>query len=197
MIKGKGSSFERQVCNQLSLWWSQGERTDLFWRTANSGGRATVRAKRGEKTRSHYGDICATDPDAQILIDTICLELKRGYNKDTVSDLLDKSTHARKQTYHAWFEKIAATSKLANTVSWALIARRDKREAVIYTPLPFLMRLVDLGAFHLKLDESQPFIMLRAVGLEEEIAGMRLDTFFGGVSSDHVVGLKRVNRNVG
>src|SRR3954464_11883516 len=87
---GKGASFERDLCKRLSLWWTDGERDDVFWRTSQSGGRATSRTKKGKKTKNSYGDICAVDPIGQPLLDLITFEVKRGYNKDSFTDLLDK-----------------------------------------------------------------------------------------------------------
>lgn len=194
----KGADFERHICIQLSRWWSRGERSDIFWRTAGSGARATTRKKKGLSTKGSYGDLNAIDQSGQVLIDTVCIELKRGYHKDTISDLLDKTKRAKKQTYEAWIEKLIETTKAAKAESWFLIVRRDRRESLIYTPLPFLMRLVDAGAFHYKLDESQPFLMLRATGFPEEIAAMHLTTFFQGVSADHIYALRtKEQRHVG
>jgi len=55
--KEKGASFERQVCRDLSGWISKGERDDLFWRSAMSGGRATAGAKHGILRPTQTGDI--------------------------------------------------------------------------------------------------------------------------------------------
>jgi hypothetical protein len=60
--KAKGAQFEREVCKALSLWISDGKREDIFWRSAMSGGRATVAAKRGAKLSAQVGDISAVDP---------------------------------------------------------------------------------------------------------------------------------------
>ena len=73
--KGKGSSFERRVCADLSLWVSGGTRKDLFWRTAMSGGRATVHRKSGVLLRQS-GDICAVAVEGHKLVDLFHLELK-------------------------------------------------------------------------------------------------------------------------
>lgn len=40
--KQKGASFERDICRALSLWITKGDKSDLFWRSAMSGGRATL-----------------------------------------------------------------------------------------------------------------------------------------------------------
>lgn len=59
--KGKGSSFERQVSKDLSRWISDGERSDLFWRSSQSGGRATIMYRKGENAKSQVGDLSAID----------------------------------------------------------------------------------------------------------------------------------------
>jgi hypothetical protein len=74
--KGKGNAWERQVCKDLSLWYTQGKMADVFWRSAMSGGRATVRAKK-DKTLAHVaGDICAVHSSGQPFIDRFYVECK-------------------------------------------------------------------------------------------------------------------------
>lgn len=73
--KGKGSAFERKVCKLLSKWVSRGKRTDLFWRTAMSGGRATVERRKGVVVRQ-AGDICAVTPDGHAFTDHWYVECK-------------------------------------------------------------------------------------------------------------------------
>jgi hypothetical protein len=46
----KGSSFEREIAKLLSLWWSEGMRDDVFYRSHASGGRFTMRRKSGKDT---------------------------------------------------------------------------------------------------------------------------------------------------
>ena len=75
----KGSSFERKICKALSLWVSNGEHEDLFWRTAMSGGRATVARKKGRSVRQS-GDICAVDKDGHPFTDKWYIETK-AYKK--------------------------------------------------------------------------------------------------------------------
>ncbi len=74
--KSKGSSFEREVCKKLSYWISGGNEDDLFWRSAMSGGRATVSAKKGKKLNRHAGDITATAPEGHVLTDYWFVECK-------------------------------------------------------------------------------------------------------------------------
>lgn len=73
---GKGQAFERQICKALSLWVSGNERDDLFWRSAMSGGRATIGKRAGINRAAHAGDIVATDPLGHLLTDTWYIECK-------------------------------------------------------------------------------------------------------------------------
>ena len=79
--KAKGAAFERKVCKGLSQWVSGGERDDLFWRSAMSGGRATVGHKTQGRTRvAQAGDISSVDPEGNVLTDIFCIECKSVKN---------------------------------------------------------------------------------------------------------------------
>lgn len=89
--KAKGASFEREVCTQLSLWLSVGARKDLFWRSAMSGGRATIRQKKGEKPVSQHGDISAVDPLGHLLTDHFYIECKNYKDLNLTAFLLKQT----------------------------------------------------------------------------------------------------------
>lgn len=131
---GKGSAFEREICTKLSLWWTDGENDAVFWRTANSGGRATTRGKKGKGTKGQHGDIAAIDPIGEPFTRLLTIEIKRGYNRFTIADLLDKPAGAAKQKYEEWFEKIVKTSEAAGSWAWLLIVKRDRRETICFMP---------------------------------------------------------------
>ena len=69
--KKKGSQFEREVCKALSLWVTNGKRGDVFWRSAMSGGRATMFSDVRQ-----CGDICAVAPEGVPLTDHYFIECK-------------------------------------------------------------------------------------------------------------------------
>lgn len=71
--KRKGSSFERYIAKQLSLWISKGIRNDIFWRTHSSGSLGTV-----GKRRLEYGDIMAIDDAGKPLTDKYNIECRHG-----------------------------------------------------------------------------------------------------------------------
>jgi hypothetical protein len=123
----KGSSFERDFCRQLSLWASGGANDDWYWRTGGSGARATVRGKKNKRTVNQHGDVAATCTEAQFFLDEFTLELKRGYNRYSLHDLLDKGPRAAKQTYEKWVDQARASARGAGSHYWMIVAKRDQR----------------------------------------------------------------------
>jgi len=77
---GKGGSCEREVAAMLSLWWTEGKRDDVFYRSHASGARFTQRRKSGKDTINQSGDITCTDPEGQSFIDVFSIEIKSGYS---------------------------------------------------------------------------------------------------------------------
>lgn len=74
--KAKGAQFEREVCVKLSLWITRGRKRDVFWRSAMSGGRATLGGRRGHDLARQAGDICAVAPEGHALTDKYYIECK-------------------------------------------------------------------------------------------------------------------------
>lgn len=131
----KGSAFERNICKKLSLWWTDGERDDIFWRTAGSGARAKTRGKIGKGTFGQYGDIQATDPIGQPLIDLCSIEIKRGYNKAIINDFIDSK---KKPELRVFIEQAITDCRLREDESeWILLVKRDRKDTVLFTSLYF------------------------------------------------------------
>jgi len=155
----KGSNFEREVCKLLSLWWTYGENDAVFWRSSQSGGRATTREKVGKSTKGQYGDIAVTDPIGQPLLDVVSIELKRGYNQASPLTILDKPPKGAEQTFEKFLEQASRDAERAGAPHWWLIHKRDRRETVIYFDyrFPHSMGIARklrecakrIGAFHL------------------------------------------------
>lgn len=74
--RGKGGAFERECSRRLSLWLTAGARDEIFWRTAMSGGRATLQHRKGIVNKSQAGDIGAIDADGERLLTHIVIECK-------------------------------------------------------------------------------------------------------------------------
>ena len=137
----KGGRFEREVSKQLSLWWTEGERDDVFWRSSQSGGRATTRAKGGKLTAGSYGDITALDSVGEPFLKYFCLELKRGYTKDTdVMALLD-SNQKRPVLLQHW-NQCERDRKLGGILHSLVIIKRDHMTTCCYMNIDAYLSLV-------------------------------------------------------
>lgn len=144
----KGSSFEREICKKLSLWWSNevegSPRDDIFWRASQSGGRATQRAKSGKRTAGSYGDIAAMDPVGAPLLKVFTLELKRGRSHGDLGDMLDLPLKGYKQRpFEKTLEQARRSHELANSQSWLLISQRDRRRCLVIGDWFFLNSCIE------------------------------------------------------
>jgi hypothetical protein len=78
--KRKGSSFEREFCKELSLWWTDGKDKDVFWRTHSSGARHGI--------SEECGDVMAVKECGHPLMDKVMFELKHWNRNDLLLDLI-------------------------------------------------------------------------------------------------------------
>ena len=176
----KGSGFEREFCKQLSRWWTDGERTDIFWRSTTSGARATVRAQKGLTTANSCGDICAIDPIGHDLIELISIELKRGYSGTlTLQDMIDSS---QKEPSLLKFWKQAERDRRVGKrkYSW-LIFKRDRRKACIVFGREFwelLMNTVGYATGYLVCGVSTPGVRLYIMRLDEFLDWIDPEIFY-------------------
>lgn len=139
----KGGRFERDICRRLSVWWTGDPHTDvLFWRTSQSGGRATTRAKSHKRTtRAHCGDIMALDDRGATLTRFITWELKKGYNGDAaanIQSLLDFPRTKKLHTFADWIRQAMDAAQNADTPFWAVVHKRDGREITMTCPAVLL-----------------------------------------------------------
>ena len=122
--KQKGSSFERLVCRQLSLWVTHGKRDDCFWRSSMSGGRATIAAKKG-KYHQVVGDICAIASEGHTLTNHFFIECKHVKKLDIASFILDDRGALAK------FWKQACKQARDHLRQPLLIAKENNREPLV------------------------------------------------------------------
>lgn len=86
--KGKGSSFERQCCRELSRFIDPKGKDTLFWRSSISGGRATVERRKGVKNQTQLGDITSIHPKSAWFTKIFFIECKHYKSLDIESSLL-------------------------------------------------------------------------------------------------------------
>jgi len=124
--KAKGSQWERECCRLLSRWVSHGKRDDLYWRSAMSGGRATVAKRKGIDVRQ-TGDITAVSPEGHALTDKFFIETKFYKNLAIDSFILDCSGSLGK------FWQTAAEQAASHKLWPMLIAKENRRDPLIIT----------------------------------------------------------------
>ena len=146
----KGRNYERQKAKELSLWWTEGERDDAIWLTSQSGGRATERYKKGNKTANQYGDLTFTDPIAEPLFKYFLFELKRGYTKEIdVLALLD-SKGKNDPTILQWWKKAERDRSRGGQKHIALLLQRNRCEECLLLATQTIAELEEQNGMYLK-----------------------------------------------
>lgn len=126
--KAKGSNFERFVCKELSLWVTGRKRDDVFWRSAMSGGRATVRRGQGKETRHQAGDISAVHESGYAFTNYWYIECK------FVKDLRLGSFILENTGLLAGFWKVAVEEARHHWRSPMLIAKQNFGRTFVLLP---------------------------------------------------------------
>jgi len=71
----KGDNFERETCRAISLWWTEGERDDVFWRNRT---RVTSNTPNAER---QLGDLSTVHTVGVPFVEVFNVEFKIGYSK--------------------------------------------------------------------------------------------------------------------
>lgn len=170
----KGPQWERDVCTALSEWWTGGSSDAVFWRTSQSGGRATTRHKKGKETKNSHGDAWATDPVGQPLLDFASIECKRGYSKHSLSNLFDNPDWGAEQEYEKWIKKLEDTANRTGSLFWLLIVKRDRKEAVCLFPVLMWQYLRECGCSL----PMYPMVRMELPSLPCVVGCVKLEDFF-------------------
>lgn len=128
----KGSDFEREICKRLSMWWTDQKRDDVFWRSSQSGGRATQRRKFGKDTYGSEGDVAAVDPIGTPLLEFATIELKRGSSIGCAGDLIDVRDSEAIRPFEAAINQAVEAHHAAKSLGWILLCKRDHRKEMVY-----------------------------------------------------------------
>ncbi len=153
----KGGSFEIEVASILSLWWSDGENDNIFYRSQSSGARATRRNKIGKETKFQHGDISPSDKEGEKLLSHWHIECKTGYGgKEKIKDangnvvksiqyrwdILDLIDSSQKQTvFEMMWEQCCRDANLSSREP-VLIFRRNQRKICVAITSDYLRNLV-------------------------------------------------------
>lgn len=138
--KQKGSAFERLICKELSLWWSNDKKEDVFWLTSGSGARATMRTYKNKSTANSAGDICYLDELGKPFCDYFLCEIKKGYNKKlSVLSILDSDQ--KEPLLIKWILKAEQEKRKHKRQQILIIFKRDYKNTCIAVSDSFMMEI--------------------------------------------------------
>lgn len=159
--KSKGSQFERDVCKQLSKWWTGGKRDDIFYRTGGSGGMATNRARKGAQTANSAGDIGYLDSDGEDLLKLFTFELKKGYPDVTLQRLIDTNPQKPSSSnFLGWVNQAIESAAQSGSDSWMIIHSPPRRKVLVYMQGSVLVQLTGGETI------EGPYILIKNSGTE-------------------------------
>lgn len=165
----KGASWERHLCRQLSLWWTEGKTDDVFWRSAGSGGMAKRRGRDSKKTYGQHGDIMAVDPIGSALIDVFTVEVKKGYDRYSPFDAIDRHDRRRLTNFENWVEQVSEACQHSGSLGWMILFQRNGKKGCVAMPAFVMAELAPKKAFPHRAE-------LRFNGLP--VAIVTMDDFF-------------------
>ena len=140
----KGADFERRICKELSLWWTQddpeGSKDNIFWRTSGSGARATQRNKKGLDSNMFSGDVGLLDSRGEDFLKLCIIEIKRGYSLhfDLLNYLDGKKSGG---ILFEFWDKICKESDKLNKEP-LLILKRDRKDTCIALQTSLISRIM-------------------------------------------------------
>ncbi len=161
----KGASFERKTCVRLSMWISHKTREDLFWRSAMSGGRATLRSRigRGSAVVAQAGDISAIHELGHPFLRLFVVECKFYKDLKLESMIYGKDGHSKE----IWYK----TLKLADANDRApfIVSRQNFRDELVWTTEPGLdlLRNAVLPGRELRVHVTYPVHGIHIVHLRD------------------------------
>ena len=123
--KSKGSSWERECAKKLSLWLTNGEKSDVLWRSAMSGGRHTVGLKTGIGYSSQAGDLSSIDERGHRFISKYTVECK--FYKDLYINSL---VYGINKGISCFWEQAIRDARSVNKLP-ILIAKQNRYPALI------------------------------------------------------------------
>lgn len=192
--KRKGGAWERKISKTLSNWWSGRTDDSIFWRTASSGGLATIRSKKNKKTFGQYGDIQAINPIGQPLIDLCVVECKCGYSSHNIHEMLDCCLSNSSGKYNEFFKQVSRDAHKAEAPFWLLFSQRIRKRTVVFMPKDFIslcdeVRNTRKGGEQSLLDCCLPNVQITAqiYGRDKDtIVGITLEDFLINISPDDI-----------
>lgn len=176
--KAKGSAFERDISKRLSLWWTVGESSQVFWR--NSG----FLSRSGDRREHQYGDVHAIDERGKWLVEAVNIELK-FYRDLRVLDIVDKPGKAHVTLLDHWAQ--CRRDAEASGREPMLIAKRNFAEPFVVCHSDLARHLVEDGAC-IGFYDGENYVCAFALSELEENSADEVKAAFQDTRTDRRVG---------
>ena len=93
----------------------------------------TTRQKRGRTAFGQHGDIQATDPIGQPLVDVFSIEAKRGYKEACFWDVFNSAARGRaSKPWERWFAQSIEAKQHSGALSAMLIHKTDRKRTMVF-----------------------------------------------------------------
>lgn len=136
--KTKGSAYEREVGNQISLWLSHGTRKDLLCRTVGSGAQFTSAARRGNMA-GKPGDLMAQDGAAFGFCEKFVVEVKHWKDLELIRFMFRQG-----ELYDAMLKVVKEANGATPPKFWWLVAKQNNRPALLFMSYAALSEVVPM-----------------------------------------------------
>lgn len=127
----KGATYERQLAQRISLWWSEGQDKYIFARRSGSGG--ALRDLSGNSGSG--GDIFADKPDGERLMNNFTFEAK--FYRDLTPDLWNFMASDSKKLSD--FIDQAEEAAIPLNTAWGLIMKTNRKKEIFMTNHPLFL----------------------------------------------------------
>ena len=152
--KLKGGGYEREISKKLSLWISENNSEDLFWRTQGSGGRHTIRRKKNRTLDGQAGDISSMSIGvSEEFLKYFCVEIK-FYKDINIWGIVTKSKSGLLEFWDQAYDQALSVNKIP-----ILIVKQNYKPPLLISSEPFnrymellgLKSELEVNLFHKKI----------------------------------------------
>lgn len=167
--KGKGSAYEREIGEKLSLWLSHGEHKHLLCRTVGSGAQFTTHSKKMIQA-GQAGDLMAQDERAFKLFSKFVIECKTWRDLSLIQFL------AKEGLLYDALLKVKKEGENLGRLYW-LISKQNRRKDLLFMPVQAFDLLRPDNDWHLLFDGT--------------VYMMQLDNFLSAIEPERFLEIQR------
>ena len=173
--KAKGSGGERLVCRILSKWINGTEKPYVFYRSANSGGLATVLGMYEDMS----GDIMCIRPEGKDVADKFSIEIKTGYKDACLDKCLKDNKNEDFRDFWTQCNRDATNAKKLPLLIYNRNGAQPKNMWIGFcnNGIEMLSKLNDLVCVSIKFDKKYELPNLNLFNFQEFLDIISIEDF--------------------